>query len=185
MDASVAHSVVKTVGETCKAYVTLTPQNSSMEKVQLASPPDSHISIALDISTTEACRNLITTCKNVHENASAACSLVTFHNNKEEVNTPTTHLAIKLTDEMLKNEQQNIIPQGFKFIYELFLTEGNFHKFMDCIPAFVSWTQKRNASCILSIPAYLKTPLESVLINTPVKEVSRPFHVEASMWPPE
>lgn len=182
---SVNLTVVKTVNETRQPYVTLIPQSSSIENIQFANPPDSPINISCKPESKKACREVITTCKNMNQSSSPAYSLITFHRNKSEINTPTTHIAMNVTPQTLKNGKQEIIPKNFLFIYELLLTETNFHDFVDVIPSLLAWASKRNTTCLLSLPAALKDRLQQAVNDTPLQEVTRPFQDLASGWPPE
>lgn len=169
------NNTVQTVTETHIHFKTYQPISQVVPK--LSTPGDTTNCLALKPDNVEACKRLIIDCKNTQINSTPDYSLLTLHG-KENVNLPPSHISLQVTPSMIRGRKQQIIPKDFLFVYELLLSDVNFHNFLQTIPDFISWCKVRNVSYLITIPAQYDQQFKEHIIDIQLCEIARPFRKE-------
>lgn len=174
----ISHCVVHTMTEAYTQYKSYAPVDQKLPI--LASPPDTSSKLILntDLSTDNKL-SFILQCTETNLNSNPDYSLISFYNN-EAISLPKSHLSIKFTPNVLKDEMQNIIPDENRFVFELILDENSYSKFHPHLNDFAEWAKGRNAPYIFTVPMIFADDLQQGAVVTLLHEIERPFRKEAS-----
>jgi hypothetical protein len=177
---SSSYHVVNTISEAYTMYKSYAPVDQIIPL--LSSPPDSASKVMLtkEMSTNNQLQ-LLLMCAETNLSADSKYSLISFYCN-ENISLPQSHLCIKVSPDVIKENGQNIIPEEHLFVYEVILDEDMYPLFQPYLNTLADWAKSRKAPIIFTIPTILSENLQQDVLNSLLHEIQRPFQQDASMF---